>query len=247
MHVIARTTLVLCSCAAIVAAQSTPLATFDAASVKTAEQGTPPGDVARNMDNSPGHFAMRNIPLRFALEWAYDLKDYEIEGPGWIAGDERYDIVATAPGATQDQMRVMLQNLITERFQMKSHFETKDTQVYVLTRGKGEPKLKPAEGEPSLGGRGGGPMFHNQPVSRFTFLLTRRMGRPVLDETGLKGTYDFSVDLSGLGFNGSQPQDTGAPSIFSTVQSDLGLKLESAKRPVKILMVDSANKVPIAN
>ena len=244
MKAIACSTLALILAAPFALAQKPE---FDAASVKKAESGGPSGDIARNMDASPGHFAMRNVPMRFILEWAYDLKDYEIEGPSWIAGEERYDIVATAPGATQDQMRVMLQNLVNQRFQMKSHWQTKETQVYVLARGKGEPKLKPAEGDPSLGGANGTPMFHNQPVSRFTFLLTRRMARPVLDETGLKGTYDFNVDLSGLGFNGKEPEDTGAPSIFSAVQSDLGLKLEAAKRPIKILMVDSANKVPSAN
>jgi uncharacterized protein (TIGR03435 family) len=244
MKLIARSTFVLALAAQIAVAQKPA---FDAASVKKVESGGPPGDIARNMDNSPGRFAMRNIPLRFALEWAYDLQDYEIQGPAWIAGEERYDIVATAPGATNDQMRLMLRTLIDERFQMKSHWETRDTQCYVLTRGKGEPKLKPSEGEPSLGGRGGGPMFHNQPVSRFTFLLTRRLAAPVLDETGLKGTYDFSVDLSGLGFNGGEPQDANAPSIFSTVQTDLGLKLVAAKRPIKVLIVDSASKVPTAN
>jgi uncharacterized protein (TIGR03435 family) len=243
MKLIARSTFMLALVAQIAVAQRPA---FDAASVKKVESGGPPGDIARNMDNSPGHFAMRNVPMRFALEWAYDLQDYEIQGPAWIAGEERYDIVATAPGSTNEQMRIMLRSLIDERFQMKSHWETRDTQCYVLTLGKGEPKLKPSEGEPSLGGRGG-PMFHNQPVSRFTFLLTRRLARPVLDETGLKGTYDFSVDLSGLGFNGAEPQDTTAPSIFSTIQTDLGLKLATARRPIKNLIVDSANKVPTEN
>lgn len=249
MNTIARALFVLALLVQTAAAQTATAQhpAFDAASVKTVESGGPPGDIARNMDTSPGHFTMRNVPMRFALEWAYDLKDYEIQGPGWIAGDERYDIIATAAGANNEQMRLMLQTLLTERFQMKTHWETKEMQVYTLTRGKDEPKLKPAVGEPSLGGRGGGPMFHNQPVSRFTFLLTRRMARPVLDETGLTGTYDFTVDLSGLGFNGADAQDPNAPSIFSTVQTDLGLQLKSAKRPVKVLIVDSANKVPIAN
>jgi uncharacterized protein (TIGR03435 family) len=220
---------------------------FEVASVKKADSGVPPGDIARNMAGSPGHFSMRNVPLRYILEWAYDLKDYEILGPEWIIGDERYDIIATALGATGDKMRAMLQTLVDQRFQMKSHWEIKEMSVYALTRGKGAPKLKPSEGDPSLGGLNGTPMFRNQPVSRFTFMLTRRMDRPVLDETGLKGTYDFSLDLSGLGFNGRMAQDPNAPSIFSTVQSDLGLKLEATKRPVKILVVDSANKTPVEN
>ena len=244
MKLIARFTFMLALVAQFAAAQKT---VFEAASVKKVESGASPGDIARNMDSSPGHFAMRNVPIRFVLEWAYDLKDYEIQGPSWIVDDERYDIVAVAPGATNEQMRIMLRNLIDERFQMKSHWETRDTQCYVLTRGKGELKLKPSEGEPSLGGQNGRGMFHNQPVSRFTFLLTRRMGRPVLDETGLKGTYEFSVDLNGLGYNGNDSQNTEAPSIFTAVQSDLGLKLESTKRPIKILIVDSANKNPTEN
>jgi uncharacterized protein (TIGR03435 family) len=243
MKLIACSLLVLAVAAPIAVAQKLE---FDAASVKKSATEASPGDIPRNMDSSPGHFAMRNVQLRFALEWAYDLKDYEIQGPAWIAGEERYDIVATAPGATNEQMRLMLRSLIDERFAMKWHWETRDTQCYVLTRGKGELKLIPSEGEPSLGGKGG-PLFHNQPVSRFTFLLTRRLARPVLDETGLKGTYDFSVDLSGLGFNGADAPDPSAPSIFSTVQTDLGLKLEAARRPIKTLIVDSANKNPTAN
>jgi uncharacterized protein (TIGR03435 family) len=252
MNTIVRTTFVFALAGAaalrISAQPAPPKLSFEAASVKKAEGGGPPGDIARNMDASPGHFAMHNVPMRFILEWAYDLKDYEIQGPGWMTADERYDIVATAPGATGDQMRLMLQTLTNERFDMKSHWETKDMQVYVLAPGKGPAKLKPAEGDPSLGGNGGaGAFFHNQPVSRFTFMLTRRLDRPVLDETGLKGTYDFTIDLTGLGFGGHPPEDSGAPSIFSTVQSDLGLKLESGKRPVKVLIVDSANKNPTAN
>src|SRR5712691_8573359 len=85
------------------------LPAFEVASVKRAAGGVPPGDIPRNMDGSPGSFAMRNVPLRYALEWAYDLKDYEISGPDWINGEERYDIIAKATGpATNDQMKPML-------------------------------------------------------------------------------------------------------------------------------------------
>jgi len=80
---------------------------------------------------------MRNVPLRYALEWAYNLKDYEISGPDWIKAEERYDIVAKAAGpATDFQMRPMLQALLTDRFQIKLHRETKDMNVYVLLRVK---------------------------------------------------------------------------------------------------------------
>jgi uncharacterized protein (TIGR03435 family) len=240
--------ILLVSCAAFGQA---PAAKFEVASVKRAEGGGPPGDIPRNMDNSPGHLAMRNVPLRYAIEWAFDLKDYQVIGPDWIKVDERYDIIAKAPGpATNDEMRPMLQALLTERFQMKLHREKRDMNVYVLVPGKSPAKVKPpaSDSEPSLAGGQGGVTFRNQPISRFTFMLTRRMDRPVLDETGLKGNYDFTVDVSGLGFAGRDPAEgTTGPSIFTAVQNDLGLKLEGRKQPVDVLVVDSVSKVPTEN
>jgi uncharacterized protein (TIGR03435 family) len=226
---------------------------FEAASIHIADPGEAgPGDIPRNMDSSPGHFIMRNVPLRYCLEWAWDLKDYEISGPDWIKSENRYDIVANAPGPTsENEMRLMLRNLLTERFQMKIHREKRDLDVYVLGRGKGEPKVKEAaaDEQTSLGAvePRGSEKFTKQPISRFTFMLTRRLDKPTLDETGLKGMYDFTIDLSGLGYNGNPPQDTSAPSVFTTVQQNLGLRLEAAKRPVDILVIDHAEKVPTAN
>jgi uncharacterized protein (TIGR03435 family) len=225
-------------------------AKFDVASVKIVTGGGPPGDIPHNMDTSPGHFAMRNVPLRFAIEWAYDLKDYEISGPDWIKGEMRYDIIASAGRpASDDEMRPMLQALLLERFQMTVHRETKEVPVYVLLPGKGEPKVKPVadDAKPMLAGGASGVTFTAQPISRFTFMLTRRMDRPVLDQTGLKGRYEFTVDLSGLGFNGREPEGPGGPSVFTTVQRDLGLRLEAKKEPLSILMIDSASKTPTAN
>ena len=121
--------------------------------------------------------------------------------------------------------------------------------VYVLTAGKGAPKLKEAaDGAPqSIASSAAGVTFHKQPVSRFTFMLTRRMDRPVLDATGLPGLYDFTIDLSGLGFAGRPPEDPSAPSVFTTVQRDLNLKLESRKERIELLVIDSASRVPLEN
>lgn len=247
------TTAALALCAAGVAfgqTSGTP-AKFEVSSVKRAVNGASPGDIPRNMDSSPGHFAMRNVPLRYALEWAYNLKDYEISGPDWIKGEERYDIIAQAAApATDYQMRPMLQALLTERFQIKLHREAKDMNVYVLLPGKGEAKVKvaAADSQPSLSGSPAGTAFRAQPISRFTFMLTRRMDRPVLDETGLKGLYDFTVDTSGLGFGGREPEgESRGPSIFTAVQNDLGLRLEARKQPIQILVIDSVHKSPTEN
>jgi uncharacterized protein (TIGR03435 family) len=241
--------MLLTACA--VSAQSLK---FDVATVKRATEGGPPGDIPRNMETTPGNFSMRNVPLRFAVSWAWDLKDYEISGPDWIKSEERYDIIAKAGRPASDsEMRQMLQALLLERFQMKVHRETKEMPVYVLLPGKGEAKVKEAaaDDKPSIDGSSpAGVTFHAFPISRFTFMLTRRMDRPVLDQTGLKGVYHYTVDLSGLGFAGRpaerQEGDAG-PSIFTTVQRDLGLKLEARKEPIEILVIDSANKVPTEN
>jgi len=226
---------------------------FEVASVKPNREMGPPGDIPVNADRSPGHFAMRDKPLRFVIEWAYDLKDYQIVGPPWIQYDERYDIAANAPGpATDDQMRPMLQALLAERFQMKSHSEKRDLDVYALVKGKGEPKLKKADpnSAPTLGraDQGPGVRFNNFPLSRLTFLLTRRMERPALDLTGLMGNFDYVVDLSGLGDKmGSSGYDGDGRSVFQAIQDDMGLKLEPRKYPVDVLVIDSVNKVPSRN
>jgi uncharacterized protein (TIGR03435 family) len=241
--------LILSFATAFILSAASPM--FDAASVKIADAGEAnPGDIARNMDSSPGHFLMRNVPLRYCLEWAYDLKDYQVSGPDWIRNDNHYDIEATAPGASENDMRLMLQALLLDRFQMKAHRETKNLDVYALLPGKGSSKLAPAKDDEqtSLGaGENGTVKFTKQPVSRFTFMLTRRMDRPAIDMTGLKGSYDFSIDLSGLGFNGNPPSDTSAPSVFTTVQENLGLRLEAQKAPIDVLVVDRVEKTPTAN
>ncbi len=245
-----RRFLILSLATAFVLGAASPA--FDVATVKPADPGEAgPGDVARNMTTEPGHFAMRNVPLRYCIEWAYDLKDYQVSGPDWIRNDNRYDIVANAPGpASEDDMRKMLQALLRERFQMTVHRETKNLDVYALLPGKGPSKLKPAtdDEQTSLGaGEHGAVKFTKQPVSRFTFMLTRRMDRPAIDMTGLKGMFDFTIDLSGLGFNGNPPSDTSAPSVFTTVQENLGLRLEAQKAPIDVLVIDRAEKTPTAN
>lgn len=225
---------------------------FEVASVRPNPALGPPGDIPVNANTSPGHFAMRDKPLRYILEWAYGLKDYQIAGPPWMESEPRYDIAANAPGpATDDQMRPMLQTLLAARFQMKSHFEKRELAVYALIRGKGVPKLKQADpnsaqNAPSIAQ--GKLRFGNAPLSRLTFLLTRRMDRPALDLTGLLGNFDYVVDLSGLGYkNDSSGYDGEGPSVFQAIQDDLGLKLEPGKHLVDVLVIDSVSKVPSRN
>lgn len=238
---------------ALAASGQQPAARFEVASVKKAESGGPPGDIPRNMDASPGHFAMRNVPMRYMLEWAYRLQDYEIAGPEWIKADDRYDILAKAAGpATDEEMRPMLQALLLERFQMKVHRETRAMTAYVLLPGKGAAKVKesaPGSDSRIIPGKNELVTFQHFALSRLTFLLTRRMGRPVLNQTGLTGIYDYTIDISGLSeFSGQPDPAASGMSIFSAVENDLGLKLEGRKQqPIEVLVIDAVNKVPTAN
>lgn len=232
--------------------QTVKASAFEVASIKPNPNMGPPGDMPVNADRSPGHFAMRDKPLRFIVEWAYELKDYQIAGPPWIQSDQRYDITANAPGpATDDQMRPMLRTLLAERFKMRAHFEKRQLGAYALVKGKGEPKLKKADPTSALnsGSLAQGKLhFPNAPISRLTFLLTRRMDRPALDLTGLSGNFDYTVDLSGLGYkNDSFGYDGEGPSVFRAIQDDLGLKLEPGKYMVDVLVIDSVNKIPSRN
>src|ERR1017187_9176877 len=130
-----------------------PLPSFEVASVKVAEppkpdaqgrlfimRGCSGGLLPRSTD--PGTLTCNNTPLKSLLVTAYGLKNYQVEGPPWLDTDG-YDITAkVAPGTTREQFNLMLQSLLAERFKVTVHRETKNMQVYVLSIGKGGPKLK---------------------------------------------------------------------------------------------------------
>src|SRR6185312_4345924 len=139
--------------------------TFEVASVKPA---APPSANGRGMimfrapsggpgTKDPGRINYPFISLKNLLMNAYDVKNYQITGPGWL-DTERFDINATMPPeTTKEQFRVMLQNLLAERFKVAIHRESKELPAYVLTVGKGGPKMKEsdpvataADGDPSL-------------------------------------------------------------------------------------------------
>ena len=151
---------------------------------------------------------------------AYDVKEYQISGPGWI-DTERYDIVAKVPEhPTSQQVRGMWQNLLAERFGVIRHHESKEFQVEELVVGKGGPKLKETTLDPAALVDPGPPTFDKnralagpgyvttimpngeahtvakgQPLSKLTTMLGYQLHRPVIDKTGLIGKYDFSLDF----------------------------------------------------
>lgn len=219
---------------------------FDVASVK------PAGPANRGADfriYPGGRLRITNLNLDVIVREAYAVKHYQIAGgPAWLKTDD-FDIDAKAEGdPSRPQMMAMLQTLLADRFKLKVHRETQEGNVYALVAAKGGPKLTA-----STAGESYVRLYRNTPIDQvgvdYTIagqkatvaLIAERLGdmelgRPVLDRTGIKGEFDFK-----LRYAIDDNPDTG-PSIFAAIQEQLGLKLEAAKGPVEILVIDKAEK-----
>jgi uncharacterized protein (TIGR03435 family) len=196
-----------------------------------------------------GSLRIRNATLRAILETAYDIREFQIlGGPGWVNSD-RYDILANSPeGPAADMMstRLRLQGLLKQRFKLEAHRENRELPEYALEVGKGGTRLLSLAGSntsPATGiQRSCGKMIGtNTTMANLTVYLARQLDRPVLDRTSLSGKYSFQLQWT---------PDTGpcpggsddSPSIFTAVQEQLGLRLETTKGPVDTLVIDHAEK-----
>jgi len=264
--------------------QAADTAAFEVASVKPSPPIPASGGVyfgpARGGPGTPDPGQITWTYARFVdlLTTAYDMQPYQINGPAWIS-NERYDIrVKLPPGTAKDQVRLMWQNLLAERFALVSHHVQKEFQVEELILAKSGHKLKATEGDPDYALSGQPPklkdgvlltpgfvnritpttdgvniraMARAQPLSKLTGLITNIVGHPVLNKTGLDGTYDFTLDFGVPGPPGQaspveHPAEPGAD-IATAVEQQLGLRLVSAKADIDTLIVDKADKTPAAN
>jgi uncharacterized protein (TIGR03435 family) len=241
----------LAALTAITLAASPTDQAFEVASVKPDKLGNAGGETAprEKITVSPGSLTMQNVSLQTCIKWAYGLRDFQISGPGWLAS-EKYQIAAKAPGpAPEPELRLMLRALLSERFKLKTHMETKEKPVYELVVAKNGPKLHAATGgDPSFGPSAGELVFKNYSMADLADRLSShpfKLDLPVLDKTGLDGRYDFALKLA------SNPDELKhtlegmdqGPSILAFFQDQLGLKLESRKGPVEMLIVESAAKI----
>lgn len=202
-----------------------------------------------------GRIELRNMSLKRLLAAAYSMQDFQVTGgPNWIDA-ERYDITAKAEGdgsPSEHELFKMLQPLLAERFHVELHRETKQMARYVLTIGKGGSKLTEvkADGPPALDIRSRHMITsHRAPLSELVEALSWLLDRVVIDETSLKGVYDFKLEWSPDDFQAKEP---GAPtgdspaeggnSLEAAIQDQLGLKLVPQKGPVEMLVVDRAQK-----
>jgi uncharacterized protein (TIGR03435 family) len=203
-----------------------------------------------------GNLSLRGFTLKDLVGFAYEIDSRQVVNIPKALESERYDVVGKPPGGGQPNMadaRLMMQPLLAERFQLKFHREMREIPIYALTVAKGGPKMKPRQegdgGPPtSLMFRGPNVPGRNASMQMLAGGLQRLvLDRPVIDKTGLKGTFDFDLkfrpDGTQLGGRpGQPPADPDLPDIFTAMQEQLGLKLEAQKGPGEVIVVDSVAK-----
>ncbi len=233
---------------------------FEVATIKPSKPGMP----GKAFRLNGRRFSTMNTSLNDLMTFAYSLHPRQItNGPSWIE-TEKYDIEAQPDGEGQpsdQQWKVMFQKLLADRFQLKFHRDKKELSVYAIVVAKTGPKLTKSAGDPNglpgLFFRGLGVLpGRNATMQDFAGVMqTAVLDRPVVDQTGLPGRYDFllqwtpdETQFGGLGVKVPPPTDKAdaPPDLFTAIQQDLGLKLESTKALVDVLVVDSAEK-PSAN
>jgi uncharacterized protein (TIGR03435 family) len=206
------------------------------------------GNRRETVDTTPGTVTMRNISLKSCVRWAYGVQASQVSGSGW-AETERFDIVAKAPGqASEDQLKVMMQALLVDRFKLMLHRESKTMTAYTLAVAKSGPKLPASDGDGKSKHYGNGvkETFEKTSLAELAESLSVVLRAPVVDRTELKGRFDFAMDFSGFFVPGATLDDLPG-FVNNSIQSQLGLKLESRKAPVEILMIDHAERVPSEN
>jgi uncharacterized protein (TIGR03435 family) len=234
---------------------------FEVASVTPCKPGTPepPGEHMGMVQFTypGGRFRASATTLKFLMEWAYNLQPSQHSGgPSWIES-ERYDIVAKAEGnATDAQQKLMVQTLLAERFQLKLHREKKKLSVFVISVGKNAPKLfPPQEGEvhsikivPKKDPDDKIASYHvvatRFSLSQLTDTFARQMGRVFVNETGMDGDYDFTLDLA---IDEHQPKPLDPSLLINAMREQLGLSLKSQDALVDYLVIDGAEKVEAGN
>ena len=224
-------------------------------------------------ENTPGNgLRAIGVTLKTLIEVSYDVQDFQISGgPGWLRTD-RYDIVAkperpegpadlrNASDAEQksqaDRWCERIRALLAERFQLTVHRETGERPVYALVQAKGGHKLAESTDGNGITRNRGLITGDAATLPILARVLSTTIGRPVLDQTGMTGKYQFRLewteDSAGIKGKGTEmdvaagPADPSGQSIFSAIQQQLGLKLEPQKAPVDIIVIDRAEK-PTAN
>jgi uncharacterized protein (TIGR03435 family) len=191
-----------------------------------------------------------NVPLRRLIQQAYSVQAFQVNGPGWL-DDVRFDIAAKYPPNLKNQDRpLMLQTLLADQLNLTVHHETKDVSGYAMAVAKGGFKLKPVEPHGSSTQRNGAAVhtvtLKAISMEAFAENLSRWLSQIVIDKTGIGGVYDFQFRYKDD--NQAQADDAeDAPSLFIAVQETMGVRLQSEKVPVDMIVVDHVERAPSEN
>ena len=258
-------------------AQNSDIPAFEAASIKP--QDGDPGFVP----STPERFVDANATLRSLITWAWNVRGFQVEGgPDW-AGSRRFDVDARSPRrVSETTMRLMMRQLLADRFQLRTRIETRQMPRYVLRTARADRRLGPGlqrariDCSVVLAERFGAPapagsdapaclwrvgitppvarmQVDGAPMREFAGLLERLLNRRVVEGTGLTGTYDIRLEFSAdqmpvAVIPGDDPP--AAPrdglSLVTALQEQLGLKLESGRGPVEVIVIESA-QLPTPN
>jgi uncharacterized protein (TIGR03435 family) len=229
-------------------AQGAPPAKFDLADVHASK----PTETEFNFFVNGGSVELRGATMLDLIEVAYHVHDNEvIGGPGWLNTD-RFDIAAKAQPATpEDQIQSMLQALLVDRFKLAIHREERPLPAFVLTVGNLKLKKSLGKGASECNTNGGQEMItatcQNMPMDQFVGRL-RNMAAgyfngPLIDRTGLKDAYDFTLSWTGRGL---LTKNSGV-SLFDAIDKQLGLKIEAQPQPTPVIVIDSVNQKPTDN
>lgn len=229
---------------------------FEVATVKPIDPDHPTEGRYYRME-SANRFVVVNYTLKLLIAAAYDLNPRTISGgPGWV-DTAKYDIVAKTPGDVRPErteQMAMLRALLADRFGLQFHREQKVFSIYELQVAKGGPKLKASVAAPGTPPQVISTVYpdhitlpaRNVTMGDFVAMMQRALlDRPVVDQTGLTGRYDFDLTWAPdeTQFQGEAPkasEDAASPPLFTALTQQLGLRLEATKGPVSALVIDKA-------
>ena len=264
------TTAVLMTACLLPAVKGADEPRFEAASVRRTDQC----GVHNSVD--PGRIELSGVPLKAVLREAFTVAMDDIVGPSWLETDCFSISVKIPEGVAKDRLPAMWRALLVDRFQLSTHMETRQRPGYVLLVDKAGSKLKASEvSTNAVGARAGQVRFGSTMVSSgikgsmttasLAGFLSRRLDGPVRDLTGLTGKYDIDITwapdrtvekvgafaqyqamrLSAEEIEASLPAGTG--NLFEVVRETLGLRLESRKSSVEVVVIDHVERIPTEN
>jgi uncharacterized protein (TIGR03435 family) len=223
-------------------------AEFEVATIKVNQTGSASSNfpTLRN-----GTLSAQNVSLSMLLQTAYDLSALRIVGPNWLDSD-RYDVAGKSPeGVPDGELMPMLQALLKDRFQISGHREMKEMPVFEMVIAKDGLKMSaydPTHPPVAPRNRGAATIMGSGTMTQLARMMTRPAGRPVVDKTGLSGRYNYILNFTPLSDQTAEgSSESGPPDLFTAVQQQLGLKFESKKDPIEILVIDHAERVPAGN